>query len=484
MAVEDQPVRAFKRPSNRVLVIFGATGDLAKRKLFPGFFHLFREGLMPEDFRIIGSGRRSPGSDDDFRRHVNEALQQYGRVELDEHWDDFAARVSFVSSSAEDGSELAQAVKEAEKEIGAEGERLVYLSVPPSAMQDMVRMLGKSGIAENCSLVVEKPFGHDEASAKELNATLHEVLEEQSIYRIDHFLGKEAAQNILALRFANGMFEPVWNRDHVAYIQIDVPEALDIQGRSGFYEQTGAFRDMVVTHLLQILGIVALEPPSRVDAEGLHLERTKLFDAIRPLDRSRVVFGQYEGYRDVDGVADDSQVETFAALEVWVDTWRWSGIPFYLRTGKSLAEGRRTVTIGFDNAPLRLFPEHTPEHCERPSELVFELSDDPQIRVEVQTKVPGPVLDLGRAALTLDVDKAFDGADGLEAYERLLHDVMLRQRLLFTRAEQIERLWEVCAPVIEQPPELQPYEPGSWGPEAALGLPASPGWRLPDGNGG
>jgi glucose-6-phosphate 1-dehydrogenase len=475
---------ALTPPSKRVLVLFGATGDLAKRKLFPGFFHLFREGLMPEDFRIIGSGRTSPGSDDVFRQHINEALQQHGRGELDEHWDEFAARVSFVASSAEDGGELAQAVKDAEAEIGAEGERLVYLSVPPGAMQDMVRMLGASGIAENCSLVVEKPFGHDEASAKELNATLHDVLEEDSIYRIDHFLGKEAAQNILALRFANGMFEPVWNRDHVAYVQIDVPEALDIQGRASFYEQTGAFRDMVVTHLLQILGIVAIEPPSRINGEGLHMERTKLFDAIRPLDPERVVFGQYDGYADTEGVAQDSRVETFAALEVWVDTWRWSGVPFYLRTGKSLAEGRRTVTIGFDNAPLRLFPDHTPENCVRPSELVFELSDDPQVRVEVQAKVPGPVLDLGRAALTLDVDEAFDGADGLEAYERLLHDVMLGERLLFTRSDQIERLWEVCAPVIDRPPELQPYAPGSWGPEAALALPAAPGWRLPDGNGG
>ncbi len=472
-----------ERPSNRVLVLFGATGDLASRKLFPGFFHLYRGGLMPEDFRIIGSGRHSPGSDDDFRGRINDALHRYGRCELDEHWDGFASRLSFVPSSAEDGTELARAIAAAEAEIGAEGERLVYLSVPPGAMRDMVRMLGVSGIAENCALVVEKPFGHDEASAKELNATLHTVLAEDSIYRIDHFLGKEAAQNILALRFANGMFEPVWNRDHVSYVQIDVPEALDIQGRAGFYEQTGAFRDMVVTHLLQILGIVALEPPSRIDADAVHLERTKLFEAIRPLDRDRVVFGQYEGYRDEDGVAANSRVETFAALEVWVDTWRWSGVPFYLRTGKSLAEGRRTVTIGFTNAPLRLFPDHTPERCVRPSELVFELSDDPQIRVEVQTKVPGPVLDLGRAALTLDVDAAFDGADGLEAYERLLHDVMLRERLLFTRAEQIERLWEVCAPVIDRPPELQPYAPGSWGPAAAVELPASPGWRLPDGNG-
>jgi glucose-6-phosphate 1-dehydrogenase len=354
---------------------------------------------------------------------------------VDKGWDEFASRLSFVVSSAQDGADLAEAVTEGERAIGAQGERLVYLSVPPGAMQDMVAMLGATGIADNCSLVVEKPFGHDADSARALNAALHEVLDEQSIYRIDHFLGKEAAQNILALRFANGMFEPIWNRDHIAYVQIDVPEELDIQGRAAFYEETGAFRDMVVTHLLQILGIVALEPPSRVDADALHLERTKLFDAIRPLDPDRVVFGQYDGYRDEDDVADDSRRETFAALEVWVDTWRWSGVPFYLRTGKSMAAGRRTVTIGFTEAPLRIFPGQDPAAHVRPSELIFELSDDPQVRIEVEAKIPGPVIDLGRAAFTLDVDKAFDGADGLEAYERLLHDVMLRERLLFTRSE-------------------------------------------------
>jgi glucose-6-phosphate 1-dehydrogenase len=474
-------VKAMDRPSNRVLVLFGATGDLAARKLFPGFFHLYREGLMPDDFRIIGSGRHSPGTDEEFREQINSALREHGRPELDELWDGFAARLSFVVSSADDGADLAQTVKDAEQEIGAEGERLVYLSVPPGATEDMVRMLGETGIAENCSLVVEKPFGRDIDSARKLNATLHEVLAEDSIYRIDHFLGKEAAQNILALRFANGILEPIWNRDHISYVQIDVPETIDIQGRAGFYEQTGAFRDMVVTHLLQILGIVALEPPSRIDAEALHLERTKLFESIRPIDPERVVFGQYEGYRDADDVADDSRVETFAALEVRIDAWRWSGVPFYLRTGKAMAEGRRTVTIGFTEAPLRIFPHQEADQIFRPSELVFELSDDPGVRIEVQAKIPGPVIALGRAALTLDVDEAFDGADGLEAYERLLHDVMLRERLLFTRSEQIERLWEVCAPVLEHPPEPQPYEPGSWGPQAALELAEPPGWRLPDG---
>ncbi len=473
---------AGTRPSNRVVVIFGATGDLAGRKLFPGLFHLFVAGMMPAEFRIIGSGR-STGSDDEFRQHVNQQLRQHGRRELDQHWEEFAARLRFVAAGADDGRDLAAAVRDAEHEIRAEGERLVYLSVPPNAMHDMVAMLGETGLAENCSLVVEKPFGYDLDSARELNHALHKVLDEDSIYRIDHFLGKEAAQNILALRFANGMFEPIWNRDHVAYVQIDVPEALDIQGRAGFYEETGAFRDMVVTHLMQILGIVALEPPSRVRDEEVHLERTKLFDAIRPLDRDRVVFGQYDGYRDEAGVASESTVETFAALEVFVDTWRWSGVPFYLRTGKSLAEGRRTVTIGFTEAPLRIFPDQDPGSRGRPSELVFELSDDPKVRIEVQAKIPGPAIELGRAALTVDVEEAFDDADGLEAYERLLHDVMLRERLLFTRSEQIEQLWAVCAPVIDRPPKPVPYAPGSWGPEAALDLPSGPGWRLPDGEG-
>ena len=473
------PTTGFETPTDRVLVLFGATGDLAARKLLPGLFHLYRVGLMPEQFRIIGSGRHAP---DDFVALVKKALETHGRMELDEHWDDFSQRLSFVTSSAEDGSDLAEAVTAAEQEIDASGERLVYLSVPPNAMADMVKMLGKTGIADNCSLVVEKPFGHDVASAKQLNADLHEVLDEESIYRIDHFLGKEAAQNILALRFANGIFEPVWNRDHIAYVQIDVPEDLDIQGRADFYEGTGAFRDMVVTHLMQILGIVALEPPSRIDSASLQLERNKVFEGVRPLDPERAVFGQYDGYRGTDGVADDSGVETLAAIEVWVDTWRWSGVPFYLRTGKAMAEGRRTVTIGFTEAPLRIFPGEDPDVSVRPSELVFELSDDPQVRIEVQTKVPGPTLELGRAALTLDVDQAFDGHDGLEAYERLLHDVMLRERLLFTRAEQIERVWEVCAPVIDAPPDIASYEPGSWGPRAAIDLPEPGTWRLPDGD--
>ena len=472
------------RPADRILVLFGATGDLAARKLLPGLFHLFRAGLLPEEFRIIGSGRHSPGTDDEFRELVRTAVTEHGRGEIDEHWDEFAPRLSFVASSAEDGSELAQAVTDAEQEIGAAGKRLVYLSVPPSAMQPMIGMLDSSGIAENCSLVLEKPFGHDAKSACELNAALGEVLPEREIYRIDHFLGKEAVLDLLALRFANALLEPIWNREHVCYVQIDVPEELDIEGRAAFYEQTGAVRDMIVTHLLQILGVVALEPPSRLDAEGLHRERLKVFEAIRPLDPARTVLGQYEGYHEEDDIPADSRVETFAALEVLVDSWRWSGVPFYLRTGKALAASRRTVTLGLSDTPLELFPGRRDGDAIRPDEIVIELSDDPVVRIDVRVKSPGPGLDLASAPFVLDVDRALGTDNGLEAYERLLHDVMTGDRLLFSTAEQIERLWEACAPILEDPAEPEAYARGSWGPGAALALPGPRGWRLPDDEGG
>jgi glucose-6-phosphate 1-dehydrogenase len=468
------------RPSSRVLVLFGATGDLAARKLFPGFYRLFRHDMMPVEFRIIGSSRQALSGDEQFREIVRSALELHTDCPLDEAWVEFSRRLHYAPSTAQDGADVARAVYDAEREISAEGARLIYLSVPHGAMLPMAEMLGETGLAERCSLVVEKPFGHDLASARELNAALHAIVDERCIYRIDHFLGKEAAQNILALRFANGLLEPIWTRDHVSYVQIDVPEAIDIQGRAAFFEQTGTFRDMVVTHLMQVLGIVALEPPSRIDADALHIERTKLFDAMRPLDPERVVFGQYEGYRSERGVAPDSQVETFAALEVRIDSWRWSGIPFFLRTGKAMAAGRRSVTIGFTEAPLRIFPQSGCDYTSRPSELVFDLGDDPLVRIELQAKVPGPRLVLGKAALTLDVRQAFGGSMGLEAYERLLHDVMVGDHLLFTRSEQIERIWEVCAPVIENPPVPLPYARGSWGPHPAIDLPGEPGWRLPE----
>ncbi|MDT7708472.1 MAG: glucose-6-phosphate 1-dehydrogenase [Pseudonocardiales bacterium] len=456
--------------SPHVLVLFGASGDLARRKLFPGLFHLHRSGLLP-DVRIIGTGRHSPGTDEEFREKV---APEDGGAE----WAEFAERIRFVVSSAEDGEDLAAAVAEAERELGGDDvRRLLYLSVPPSAMQPMVAMLKSTGLHERAHLVLEKPFGRDLASAKDLNATVLDVFDESDVFRIDHFLGKEAAQNILALRFANGLLEPVWNSGHIAYVQIDVPEKIGIEGRASFMEATGTFRDMISTHLFQLLGFVALEPPVHLDADSLHEEKVKVFRAVRPFDPEQVVFGQYEGYRDEDGVADDSTVETFVAIEAYIDNWRWHGVPFLLRTGKAMGEGRRTITLGFEEPPLRMFPD---EADGSPNELVLELTDEPEISLEVRAKRPGPGMNIAHARLDLRFEQAFEDAEPLEAYEKLLLDAMSGDHLLFTSTAEVERLWELCDPVLAEPPPALPYEKGSWGPQEALDLPGERGWRLPE----
>jgi glucose-6-phosphate 1-dehydrogenase len=351
------------------------------------------------------------------------------------------------------------------------------MAVPPAVTEPMVRMLGKFDLNERAKLVLEKPFGTDLRSAKRLNATLHEVFDEEQLYRIDHFLGKEAVQNILALRFANGFLEPVWNHQHVCYVQIDVPEEIDIQGRADFMESTGTFRDMISTHLFQLLGFVALEPPIRLDAFSLHDEKAKVFRAIRPLDPERVVFGQYEGYRDEEGVSPTSDVETFVAMEVYVDNWRWYGIPFYLRTGKAMAQSRRTVTLGFWEPPLRMFPGDVGGRC---NELVFELTDEPKIFFDIRAKIPGPVMEVGRGRMKVDLMEAFPGSEPLEAYERLLLDVMRGDSTLFTSTEEVELLWQLVDPLLANPPELKVYPRRSWGPREALQLLGEFSWRVPD----
>ncbi|MBW0116687.1 glucose-6-phosphate dehydrogenase [Pseudonocardia abyssalis] len=451
--------------SPHVLVLFGASGDLAKRKLFPGLFRLHRAGLLP-DVRIIGTGRHSPGSDEEFRDSV--APEDGG-----DEWAGFASGIRFVVSSADDGDDLAAAVAEAEKDLGGDDvRRLLYLSVPPSAMEPMIAMLDSTGLAERAHLVLEKPFGSDLASAKALNEAVLGTFGEDDVFRIDHFLGKEAVQNILALRFANGLMEPVWNAQHIAYVQIDVPEEIGIEGRASFMESTGTFRDMISTHLFQLLGFVALEPPVVLDADALHEEKAKVFRAVRPLDPGRVVFGQYAGYRDEDGVDDDSDVETFVAIEAHVDNWRWKGVPFLLRTGKSMGATRRTITLGFREPPLAMFEGETDG---APNELVLELTDEPHISLDIRTKTPGPELVLQAHTLSL----RFGGEDSLEAYEKLLLDAMAGDHTLFTSTREVERLWELCDPVLADPPPVRTYEQGSWGPQEALDLAGERGWRLP-----
>jgi glucose-6-phosphate 1-dehydrogenase len=463
-------------PGDHVLVLFGATGDLAKRKLLPGLSRLAASGLMPERFHIVGTSRR-PLADDEFRAHARAAVAEFGQqAASDDAWDEFAARLSYASSDVGAAEDLSDAVERAEAAIGGESRRLIYLSVPPGAMAGIVETLGAAGLAEGARVIMEKPFGTDLASARALNHVVHGVFAEEQIFRIDHFLGKETVQNILALRFANGLFEPVWNRDHIDHIQIDVPETLSIEGRSAFYENTGAFRDMVVTHLFQVLGFVAMEPPVSLAAEALHAEKTKVFEGMKPLDPIRVVRGRYDGYLDEDGVAPESETETFVALEAEIDNWRWAGVPFFLRTGKRLAEGRRVVTVAFKEPPLRMFGGDGYGL----NELVFEVGEPGGISLDFLAKVPGAELRLGPAHMRFDYADSFCAANQLEAYERLIHDAMLGDRTLFTTSKGIERIWEIATPVLESPPPLHSYPAGSWGPEAAHDLIAPRRWRLPD----
>jgi glucose-6-phosphate 1-dehydrogenase len=470
-------------PDDHVLILFGATGDLAKRKLLPGLFHLAVAGMLPTGYRIVGSGRPEDAPDADaFRSGARRALEQFGRREVtDENWGPFAARLSFAPATAEDPRALLDAIAKAEAELGSDVRRLIYLAIPPSAFAPIINMLGDSKLAHHAAVVIEKPFGSDLASARALNQTLHACFDESQIFRIDHFLGKEAVQNIMAFRFANGLFEPVWNRRHVAYVQIDVPEQLTIEGRAAFFEQTGTFRDMVVTHLLHVLGFVAMEPPGHLDARSLRDATGKVFDAIKPLDPARAVFGQYDGYRQEPGVAADSTVETFAAVEVEIDNPRWSGVPFYLRTGKAMAATRRTITLGFKEPFREMFdhPSRSGRGAPRPNELTFELSDPGVIWIDFLAKEPGTTTAVGPASLTFRYGESFDVAKDLEAYERLLHDAMLGDHTLFTRADGIERLWEISAPLLELPPRPAPYPRASWGPAAVEQLVAPHRWHLP-----
>ncbi|MCO7238829.1 glucose-6-phosphate dehydrogenase [Aeromicrobium sp. CnD17-E] len=455
----------------QVVVLFGATGDLAKRKLFPGLYRLALADRLPADYRVIGSGRHEPKKD--FREQVMDGLKEFvDDLDVDVA-EQLVSRTSFQTSDADDGSDLAAAVRDAESELGDDARRLVYLSVPPAAMEPMIRMLGETGIADGARIVVEKPFGTDLESSRSLQATLDEVAGEDSVFRIDHFLGKEAVQNVLALRFANGLLEPSWDAEHVCAVQIDVPEELTIEGRGSFYEATGALRDMVSTHLSQVLGFLAMERPESIDADHLRDAKAAVFADVQPLRAEDVVRGQYEGYRDEEGVDDDSEVETFVAVRVHVDNDRWRGVPFLLRTGKAMAATRRTATLFF-RAPEPLFDERQ----DGDDRLVLELGEAPEVTAALHVKRPGPTFELTRASATFKLPEDDPEHRPLEAYERLLLDVMHGDQTLFTRGDEVDRLWQVITPVLEDPPPVQSYEKGSWGPQAALDLAGERGWHL------
>jgi glucose-6-phosphate 1-dehydrogenase len=461
----------------QVVVLFGATGDLARRKLLPGLYHLSSAGFIPS-CRIIGVSLDDLDGDG-FRQAARSALDEFSSRKItDADWQAFAQNLDYVPLAA-GATALRAAVDKAEQSLGAECRRLHYLSVPPSAALPAVRLLGEAQLVERSRIVMEKPFGTDLASAVNLNSKLHEVFAEDQIFRIDHFLGKEPAQNILAFRFANGLFEPIWNRNFIDHVQIDVPETLGLGKRAGFYEQTGAYRDMVVTHLFQILAFMAMEPPTALEPAPISEEKNKVFRSMLPIQPHDVVRGQYNGYRSEEGVDPESETETFIALKCFIDNWRWAGVPFFLRTGKRMAEGQRIISIAFREPPKSMFPVGSGVGAQGPDHLTFDLADASKMSLSFYGKRPGPGMRLDKLSLQFAMHDTGLIGDVLEAYERLILDAMRGDRTLFNTAEGIERLWQVSTLLLEAPPPVRLYPPGSWGPKSIHQLIAPHAWRLP-----
>ena len=461
----------------QVVILVGCTGDLARRKLLPGLFHLSTVGFIP-GCRIVGVSLDDLDVDG-FRRLARAALDEFSSRKITERdWESFSRSLDYVPLAA--GAQAVKAaVQKAEQTFEGESRRLHYLSVPPNAALSAVRILGEAGLVDRSRIVMEKPFGTDLASAKSLNANLHDVFAEEQIFRIDHFLGKEPAQNILAFRFANGLFEPIWNRNFIAHVQIDVPETLGLGTRAAFYEATGAFRDMVVTHLFQILAFVAMEPPPALEPSSISEEKNKVFRSILPIDPHDVVRGQYNGYRAEEGVSPESETETFVALKCSIDNWRWAGVPFFLRTGKRLAEGQRIISIAFREPPKSMFPADSGVGAQGPDHLTFDLADASKMSLSFYGKRPGPGMRLDKLSLQFAMRDTGLIGDVLEAYERLILDAMRGDRTLFTTADGIERLWALSSSLLESPPPVRFYAPGSWGPNAIHQLIAPHAWRLP-----
>jgi glucose-6-phosphate 1-dehydrogenase len=470
-----RPSREYVPPY--VVTVFGATGDLARRKLLPGLARLSASRLAPE-LRIVGTSL-DDGDDESFREFARGSLREFRDAEVGEDQiEPFVRPLRYVRQS--DGPQaLAQAVANAEAELGDGVRRLHYLSVPPAAAFAVLDTLRTAGLVDRARVIMEKPFGHDLESAVELNAKVHETFSESQIFRIDHFLGKEAAQNILVFRFANGLFEPIWNRLFVDHVEIDVPETLGLDQRVGFYESTGAFRDMVVTHLMQVLAFVAIEPPTALEPEAINEEKNKVFRSLLPIRPSDVVRGQYDGYLREDGVAPRSDTETFIALKCHIDNWRWAGVPFYLRTGKRMAEALRIVSIAFREPPKSMFLADSGVGTKGPDHLTFDLADDARLSLSFYGKRPGPGLRMDKLSMQFATDETEDVRDVLEAYERLLLDALRGDHTLFTSAKGIESLWERSIPLLEDPPPVRPYPTGSWGPNAIHQLIAPHAWRLP-----
>ncbi len=461
-------------PGPTIFVLFGATGDLAKRMVLPAFYRLALEGLLPRQWLLVGNGRGDVAHED-FRKHVHEALTDFGPKPEGSAWESFAERVWFAGGgfSSDDPGSLLDVLGKARTSLGGDAQLVHYLAVPPVAFTDLTEGFGQHGLAQGARVVYEKPFGTSEQSFRELDQVVHSVLNEGQVYRIDHFLGKEATQDLHVLRFANELFAAMWNRRHIEAVQIDVPEKLGITDRAGFYDATGAVLDMLVTHLFQVTAEVAMEPPASLDPADLQAAREKVIGCFRPLDRAEVVLGQFNGYRDVPGVSANSARDTFVAARLWIDNDRWRGVPFYLRTGKRLAATEQRVS-------LILREPAGPLAGQLPAEsnvLSFSLAGSGEIGLSLMAKKPGPALAVEVAQASIPLAGLKD-ADPLPPYVRLIHDVLLGDRSLFTRPDGLAAVWEVAGPLLASPPEVVPYAPGSWGPAEARELIAPGRWLL------
>ena len=465
-------------PETTAFVLFGATGDLAHRLVLPAFYRLAIAGLLPEDWRLVGNGRGDV-SHENFQERVRQSLEEFGPKPAAGPWDEFRSRLRFAGGGfdSSDPGTLLDVLKEAEAEMGGRPQLVHYMAVPPDAFGPLTEAIGAHGLAkdshpEGSRVVYEKPFGTSMASFEALDRIADATFEESQIYRIDHFLGKEATQDIHVLRFANGLFAGVWDNAHITSVQIDVPETLDVAMRASFYESTGAILDMLVTHLFQVAGEVAMESPHCLEPECLAEERERVIGCFRPLTPSDVVVGQYEGYRDTAGVAPDSRTETFVAARLWVDNPRWRGVPFLLRTGKCMAESHQRVSVQFKD-PV----EGLPGQPLGASVLDFELSGDGDVQLSLVVKEPGPTMSLTTSTVTIPLGTGFH-TPALPAYSRLLHDVLMGDRSLFTRPDGLAHVWTVAAGILGDKPEPIPYAEGSWGPAEAAEL-AKPGvWQL------
>ena len=474
MAAKKRNGKASPHLGPTIFVLFGATGDLAKRLVLPAFYQLAQERLLPHEWLLVGNGRGNV-THEEFRRHVRDVLTEFGPRPDKGAWDAFSQRVLFAGGgfTSDSPGSLLDILAQGRESLESNPQLVHYLALPPVAFGEITKALGQHGLAKDARVVYEKPFGTSLQAFRALDRVVHSVLDEQQVYRIDHFLGKEATQDLHVLRFANGLFAAMWDREHVESVQIDVPEKLGITDRSVFYDATGAVLDMLVTHLFQVAAEVAMEPPASLGALDLQAAREKVISCFRALDPSEVVLGQFNGYRDVPGVAAKSTMDTFVAARLWIDNPRWRGVPFYLRTGKRLAETRQRVSLILREPAGPLAGQLPPET----NVLSFSLAGDGEIDLSLVAKKPGPELDLDHARASIPLS-SLAGADPLPPYVRLIHDALIGDRSLYTRPDGLAAAWKVVDPLLSSPPRIASYAPGSWGPAQARKLIAPGRWLL------